>query len=151
MISTDSPVVEQIRRFDRFYETLLRKAVRAAANEDLSAADVRVLNELGWSDQGSSGAWLSYRLDLDPARICRVLKKLQAFGLVASTDSPTDARMRTWGLTPLGREFADSIEAEYRERVLRLLLDVLPADQDRMIEAMRVIEHALHRAWMSSS
>lgn len=150
MISRDSPVVQQIRRFDRFYETLLRKAVRAAANEDFSPADVRVLNELGWSEYGASGVWLSHRLDLHPARICRVLRKLQAYGLVEPAASPTDARMLTWDLTPLGRQFADSIEAEYRERVLRLLIDVLPADHKRLAKAMHVIEQALHRAWMST-
>lgn len=97
MISADSPEVEQIRQFDRFYETLLRKAVRAAVSEDFSAAEVRILNELGWSDRGGSGAWLSGRLDLGPARTCRVLKKLEAYGLVASTDSPTDARRPSIG------------------------------------------------------
>lgn len=146
MISTDSHIVERIRRFDRFYATILRKAVRAAANEDFSASDMRVLNELGWSDGGGSGAWLSHRLDLHPAQICRVLKKLQAYGLVASLESPADARARTWDLTPRGRQFADAIEAEYRERVLRLLFDVLPSEQDRLVEAMGVIERTLHRA-----
>jgi DNA-binding MarR family transcriptional regulator len=146
MIPTDSPTIERIRRFDRFYERILRKAVRAAASEEFCAADVRALNELGWSDRGGSGAWLAHRLDLHPARTCRVLKKLEAYGLVASVGSPADARARIWALTPLGREFADRIEAEYRERVVCLLLDVLPADLDRLVEAMSVIEQALHRA-----
>ena len=130
MISRDSPLVTQIRRFDRFYETIHRKAVRAAANEDFSTADVRVLNELDWSDGGGSGAWLSFRLDLGPARICRVLKKLEAYGLVSATGSPTDSRARNWDLTPLGRQFADDIESEYRDRVVWLLLDVMPAEQE---------------------
>ena len=151
MISRDSSVVEQVRRFDRFYEPILRKAVRAAANEDFSAADVRVLNELGWVDGGGSGAWLSYRLDLDPARTCRVLKKLEAFSLVAPSDSTIDARMRNWCLTPLGRQFAESIEAEYRDRVTRMLFDVMPADHARLAEAMSVIEEVLHRAWVSAT
>lgn len=90
MTPSHSEAVEQIRRFDRFYEKLLRKAVRAAANEDFSAADVAVLNELGWADGGCPGAWLGFRLDLDTGYLCRVLKKLEAFGLVAAVPSLAD-------------------------------------------------------------
>ena len=98
MTDRDSQIIERIRRFDRFYEKRLRKAVRAATNEDFSAADVRVLNELGWANGGATGAWLSYRLDLDTGYLCRVLKKLEAFRLVAPEASLADARMRTWEL-----------------------------------------------------
>jgi DNA-binding MarR family transcriptional regulator len=145
-----SPLVDQIRRFDRFYEQCLRNAVRLSANEDLSVAEVRVLSELGWGAGGGCGAWLSGRLDIDAGYLSRVLRTLEAHQLVVSSDSLADARRRNWDLTPLGRQFAQGIEDEYRDRVLRMLLDVLPPDRDRLVEAMHVIEEVLHRTWLSS-
>ena len=148
IISRDSEVVERIRRFDRFYEKRLRKAVRAATNEDFSAADIRVLSELDWANGGCSGTWLSFRLDLDNGYVFRVLKKLEAWELIAPGDPLPDARTRTWDLTWQGREFARQIEKEYRDRVVGVLFDVLPSEQARLVEAMRVIEEILGKRAM---
>ena len=138
-----SPAVDQIRRFERFYEKRLRKALRTAAIEDFTAADIRVLSELGWSNAGRNGAWLSDRLDLDPSYLRRVLKKLEAYDLVVSRSSARDARRVDWELTRHGRRFADDIETEYRDRVSRALLDVFPDAEVRLLDAMSVIMEIL--------
>ena len=143
MISRDSKVIEQVRRFDRFYEKRLRKQACAAANEDFSPADVAVLGELLWTDGGGTGAWLSYRLDLDAGYLSRVVKKLESNGLLEPIRSSDDARTRTWELTSRGRDFAESIEAEFRDRAADVLNGVFPPDQARLVQAMRVIEEIL--------
>lgn len=143
MFSRDGEAIDQIRRFDRFYAKRLAVQARAVANEDLSPADAAVLSELLWSEGGGSGAWLSFRLDLDSGYVSRVLKKLEANGLLVAVHSSADARMRTWELTALGREFAVGIEAEHRERVAVLLYGILPSDHTRLVQAMRVIEEVL--------
>lgn len=143
MISGDSVLVDQVRRFDRFYAKRLARQACAPANEDFSPADVALLSELLWSEGGGSGAWLAYRLDLDPGYTSRVLKKLEAHGLVVATHSASDARSRIWELTPLGRKFAVSIEAEHRENAAWMLMGVFAPDQVRLVEAMRVIQEVL--------
>lgn len=147
MISRRSPIVDQIRRFDRFYEAILRNAVHAEATEDFSIVDVRIVGEIDWSG-GASGVWLSHRLGLNQSTTCRALKKLEAYGFVSQGASGTDARMRTWDLTEHGRKLADDIEGEYRQRVIQLLLDVPPSDHKRLSKALRVVELTLHQAWL---
>ena len=96
MTDDDTLAIERIRRFDRFCENRVRMAAGALAIEDFSFADIGVLTELAWVDGHVCGAWLSYRLGLDTGYLCRVLKKLDASGLVVSKDSSTDARKRIW-------------------------------------------------------
>jgi hypothetical protein len=45
----------------------------------------------------------------------------------------------------------DDIERGYRDRVVTLLLDVMPADHARLAESMRAIEQILHTAWLASA
>lgn len=105
--------------------------------------DLRVLHELGLGGEGGSGAWLSYRLDLDPGHVCRVLKKLEARMLVTSRPSGRDGRMRGWDLTASGRSLADGIEVRHRQRVWDAILGLPPRTQQRLLRAMRAIEEIL--------
>ena len=146
MTDDESPAIERIRRFDRFCESRVRMAARALAIEDFSFADIGVLTELAWIDGGACGAWLCYRLGLDTGYLCRVLKKLDASGLVVSRDSSTDARKRIWNLAELGRRVVDSIEEQHQDRALMTLDNVFPAERDRLLEAMAVVEAILGRA-----
>jgi DNA-binding MarR family transcriptional regulator len=142
--------IDRIRRFERFYEEYVRHGDRGEVRDDFSATDLRVLHELGLGGEGGSGAWLSYRLDLDPGHVCRALKKLEAWTLVTSRPHRHDRRMRSWDLTPLGRSFADGIEARHRERIRDGLLGMLPREQQRLVRAMRVVEEILTYAARSS-
>jgi DNA-binding MarR family transcriptional regulator len=137
--------VDQVRRFERAYESCLRKEQKAVAtaSEDFSVADVRVIAELGFAAGGASEAWLAWRLDLDTGYLCRIVKKLRAYGLVESRASSKDGRMRDWELTKDGCDFAARIEDGHRARV-RSALDLLPTrDQRRIVRAIGVIERLL--------
>src|SRR6188768_720040 len=91
--------VDQVRRFERIYESHQRKRRRAVATEDFTIADMRVVNELGFAGGGANGAWLAWRLDLDTGYVCRILKKLEAYDLALSRNSHHDRRTREWELT----------------------------------------------------
>ena len=140
--------VDRIRRFERIYERGLRKRRRSAANEDFSVADVRVIEELGHAGDARSGAWLGGVLDVDTGYLCRILNKLEAYGLVASRPSLSDRRTRDWELTEGGRRFATSIESACRERVGSDLAELLPDERRQLFQALAVIESVLLRLEM---
>lgn len=142
-------IVDVLRRFERVYENHLRKVRRAVANEDFTVTDIRVICELGFLKGGGSGAWLAFRVDVDAGYMCRVLKKLQAYGLVVAYASTSDRRMRNWELTRAGEEFATSIEAEHRERSSVMVYDLQPDERRQLVDATRALEKLLARAAMS--
>ena len=142
--------VDQLRRFERIYEVHLRKLERAQANEDFTAADVRIIHELGFVPGGVCGAWLCDRTDLDPGYVSRILKKLEAYGLVVARKSEVDGRTRDWDLTARGSKHAESIESAYRDRARTTLMFLMPEERKRVVDAMAVIEEFTRRkssAW----
>ena len=142
--------VDQLRRFERLYEADLRRLERAQADEDFTAADVRLIHELGFVQGGVSGAWLCDRVDLNPGYVCRILGKLEAYGLVRASESSTDRRAREWELTDRGRDFFESIEASYRDRARSALMFLMAEERRRLVDAMAVIEDFLRRRSLSA-
>lgn len=140
--------VDLFRRVERHFEQHLRKTHRAMACDEFTVADMRVVHELGMSEGGGCGAWLADRLGLDTGYLCRILGKLEAYGVVSSRASPLDGRMRDWNLTTWGRAIAARLEDGCRERVRAALLDLHPGDQRRVAQAMATIEEMLVRAEM---
>ena len=130
-------------RFERTYGAYLRKVRKAVATEDFSVADMRVIHELGLAQGEGSGAWLAETLDYDTGYMCRILKKLQAYGLVTPRASDRDGRMRDWVLTKHGWDFAASIECEHRDRARHALDTLDPDEEQRLVDAMRAIEEIL--------
>ena len=145
MISDEA--LDQVRRVERLYENYLRRVHRAVATEDFTIADSRVLHEMGFIEGGVSGAWIAARLDLDTAYLSRIFRKLEAYDLVLGRSSGDDGRMKDWELTDRGRDFAASIEKEYRDRTrLRLMIDLSPGELRELLAALSFAERLLLRA-----
>ena len=136
--------LDQVRRFQRAYEHYLRKLQRVVCSEDFNVADSRVLHELGFVEGGVSGAWIAGRLDLNASYLCRTLKKLEAHGLIQARESGTDGRMKDWELTDLGRDFAESIEKEYRERARYAMIHLTNDEQRDLVAALAAAERLLY-------
>jgi DNA-binding MarR family transcriptional regulator/GNAT superfamily N-acetyltransferase len=134
--------IEQVRRFNR----LVTQRV-GALNDHFLARDrplgqARLLWEIGLRD-GADVRELRSRLDLDSGYVSRLLRSLEADGLVAVKPSDADRRVRVATLTGAGRreravldERADDAAAE--------LLDPLSADQRRrLVSAMKEVDRLL--------
>ena len=143
--------LDQLRRLDRRYALFRARRHSRAPIEDFNAADLRVIEELHMAAGGFSGSTLSSRLCLDQGYVCRTLKKLEGGGLVTSRRSTIDRRMRDWNLTKMGRAFAASQEAQWRDLAYWTLLMIPPDDQHRLAEAMTVIEKILLRFEMQGT
>jgi DNA-binding MarR family transcriptional regulator len=97
-----------------------------------------------WGDEPLSVTELSRMLELDAATLSRLLKRLEAAGLVSRDRNPDDERSLAIGLTPQGRELrtrALQVPATVLER-LGMDLDELVALRDRLTDVIAAAKAA---------
>jgi DNA-binding MarR family transcriptional regulator/predicted GNAT family N-acyltransferase len=140
----DSAAVSQVRRFNRTVTQRVGALDDHYLARDRPLGEARVLWEIG--TDGAEIRALRARLDLDSGHLSRLLRSLEAGGLVRVVPSAADGRIRTAQLTAAGRE--EWAELERRsEELARSFLEPLSARQrDRMVAAMRDVERLLTAA-----
>ncbi|RVV98580.1 GNAT family N-acetyltransferase [Mesobaculum littorinae] len=135
---------DQITRFRNFSRAV---AIEIGALEDSflnrgrSLGSARVLNAIGLGYEDVSD--LRAFLDLDTGLLSRLLRGLEAEGLIETNPKPDDRRSRVTTLTPMGvREF-EIYEALSDQRAERVL--ARHADVRHLLDAMDVVTVALSR------
>ena len=137
--------VAQVRRFDRLCERRIAHLQERALINETSWAQMLVLEELSAVPDGRSVAWLRGRIQLDRGYMCRVMKDLQARGLVRCEGSGIDGRLREYELTRGGQALARWINTFHEQEIL-FMLDLVPGrDARRLVRAMRTVETLLRR------
>src|SRR5437763_13283391 len=87
-------------------------------------------------NEGLSQAAVATMLDIEPIALVRILDRLHEEGLVERRPHPTDRRVRTLWLTPLGWTVVDrilAINAQIREEACAGLRD---ADRDALLQTL---------------
>jgi DNA-binding MarR family transcriptional regulator len=87
--------------------------------------------------QCTSQKQLADQLAMDPGALTRLLKSLEADGLITRVGDPTDNRVLSVALSPGGRELIDSAQP-LREAFSAKALEGLPADD--LVTAMTVLQ-----------
>ena len=140
----ETEAVGRVRRFNR----LVTQRVGALNDHFLARerplAEARVLWEIG--REGCEVRVLRARLELDSGHLSRLLRALEADGLIRVVPSPVDGRVRTAQLTPAG--LAERSELDRRsDNLARSLLEPLnPSQRDRLLAAMSDVERLLTAA-----
>lgn len=137
----DDRAVAVVRRFNRTVTD------RIGALDDHYQARGRSLGacRLLWEIEGGGTdiRSLRNRLDLDSGYLSRLLRSLEADGLISTVESPADRRVRTIRLTRAGRTERAALD-RIGDDVARSLLEPLtPTEQDRLVEAARTVERLL--------
>jgi DNA-binding MarR family transcriptional regulator len=140
-------MITRVRRFNR---TVTQRV--GALDDDylargLSLGEARVLWEVGADDDDSCDVrLLRSRLDLDSGYVSRLLRALEADGLVTVAASERDRRVRTARLTRRG--LAERAVLDRRsDDLARSVLDPLTPDQrTRLVAAMDDVERLLTAA-----
>lgn len=133
--------VEQVRRFNR----AVTQRVGAlsdhylARSRPLSAC--RVLWEIG--AEGAEVRALRARLDMDSGQLSRVLRTLEADGLIEVVPSPADARIRVARLTAAGIAERGVLDERSDELARSILSPLHPAQRDQLVAAMRSVERLI--------
>ena len=100
----DTTLIEQVRTFNRTVTQRVGALDDRFLSRDRPLGEARVLWEVGGDgDDGCDVRRLRARLDLDSGYLSRLLRSVQAAGLVTVEPRPSDRRVRTARLTPAGR------------------------------------------------
>jgi DNA-binding MarR family transcriptional regulator len=140
----DQSMVSEVRRFNR----VVTQRVGALRDHFLSRSrplgEARLLWEIG--DEGRDVRWLRSRLDLDSGYLSRLMRSLEAAGLLTVEPSEHDRRVRTVRLTAAGRLERAAVD-QHGDEVARSLLEPLGDEQrGRLVTAMREVERLLTAA-----
>src|SRR5213080_3900723 len=92
--------VEQVRRFNRTVTQRVGALSDRYLSRDRPLGEARVLWEIG--PDGCEVRALRSRLDLDSGHASRLLRALEADGMVTVSPSPADRRVRSARLTGAG-------------------------------------------------
>jgi DNA-binding MarR family transcriptional regulator/GNAT superfamily N-acetyltransferase len=141
-MSSMATVVDDVRRFNRFYTRVLGLLRPNLAGSAFGLTEARVLFELAHGNDVSVSD-LRRQLDLDAGYLSRILSGFTGSGLVARDQSATDGRRQVVRLTAEGRKaFADldRLQADAIDSLLKPLDD---AQRTELVTAMGRIRRTL--------
>jgi len=131
-----------VRRFNRHYTKQIGLLHEGYLASPFSLAEARVLYELAHREQPTA-AELAKSLALDPGYLSRILKAFERRRLLRRTPSKSDGRRSHLVLTARGRAAFAPLDTRSREEIGAMLERLAPAEQSRLVEAMRTIERLL--------
>jgi DNA-binding MarR family transcriptional regulator/ribosomal protein S18 acetylase RimI-like enzyme len=137
-------VSDEIRRIRDFNRTVTQR-VGALSDEYLGRARAlgasRVLWEVG--AEGADVRTIRSRLDLDSGYLSRILRNLEAEGLITVEPGPTDQRVRIVRLTDAGRDEHAELDRGSDELAASLLAPLDDERRQRLLDAMATVERLL--------
>ena len=136
-----SAMIDQVRRFNR----VVTERVGALSDHFLGSAmplgEARVLWEIGVD--GCELRLLRARLGLDSGYLSRIVRSLEAAGLVKVSPSAVDGRIRVARLTAAGRRERATLDRRSDSLAQSLLEPLNARQQERLLAAMRDVERLL--------
>lgn len=129
----DSPVVDEVRSFNRFYTKHIGVLNKGLLDSEYSLTEARVLYELATRETASD-------LGLDPGYLSRILSRFQKAGLVRRKRSGEDRRRVLMELTAQGRETFAVLNRRSQERTAAMLDGLAKPDRPRLLQAMKTIQ-----------
>ena len=131
--------VGEVRRFNRFWTRRIGVLREGYLESPFSLTEVRVLYELAYCEEATASE-LGKELGLDTGYLSRILRGFEERGMISRKPSEVDGRRSLLRLTEGGRKAFAPLDARSREDIGAMLDGLSAAEQDRLVEAMRVIE-----------
>jgi DNA-binding MarR family transcriptional regulator/GNAT superfamily N-acetyltransferase len=134
--------VAAIRRFSRFYTRKIGVLHEALLGSPLSLTEGRVVWELAQRERATASE-IAAALGLDTGYLSRILGGFEKRGLIEKRPSEHDGRQIVIILTEAGHALYLSIDNRSRDAVVAMLGELNPADQDRLVAALKTAERLL--------
>lgn len=134
--------IEAVRRFNRFYTQKIGVLQKQLLKSPFSLSEARVLYELAHRDKPTATE-LGQELGLDAGYLSRILRGFEERGLIEKQPSEEDGRRSVLLLAKPGQEAFAAINASSHNEIGALMGALAPADQQRLVDAMRTIEELL--------
>lgn len=139
-------MVDQVRRFNRRVTQRVGALDDHFLSRDRSLGESRVLWEIGRGADGCDVRRLRAALGLDSGYLSRLLRSLEAAGLVAVEPSREDGRVRTARLTAAGAAERTEIDRRADDHAWSLLAPLPEGQRQRLVDAMGHVERLLTAA-----
>ncbi|KNB50517.1 bifunctional helix-turn-helix transcriptional regulator/GNAT family N-acetyltransferase [Streptomyces caatingaensis] len=136
--------IARVRRFNRTVTERVGVLHDHYLGRDRPVGEARLLWEIG--DEGRDVRGLRDRLGLDSGYVSRLLRSLEADGLVTVGTAPGDRRVRTVRLTEAGRAERAALDTRSDALAGSLLRPLNPAQRARLVTAMAEVERLLTAA-----
>jgi DNA-binding MarR family transcriptional regulator/GNAT superfamily N-acetyltransferase len=136
--------VEQVRSFNRTVTQRVGALSNSYLARDRPLGEARMLWEIG--SEACEVRTLRNRLELDSGHASRLLRSLEAAGLVRVAPSPADRRIRVARLTARGRAERALIDRRSDELAASMLEPLDAGARERLVDAMRTVERLLTSA-----
>jgi DNA-binding MarR family transcriptional regulator/N-acetylglutamate synthase-like GNAT family acetyltransferase len=133
------PFIDRARRFNRFYTRAIGMLGEGYLGSGFTLAEARVIYELAQREAPTSRQ-IGGALKLDPGYLSRILKRLEAQGLVQRSRAEGDRRQHRLGLTDAGREAFGGLDLGAKESMAALVAHLPEPSLDRLSGAMAEIE-----------
>ena len=133
--------VAEVRSFNRFYTREIGLLNEHLPESEFALAEARILYELAQREQ--TAADLSRALNLDKARLSRIISGFRARGFVLAEPDPRHNKRLTLSLTKLGRSAFHALDEGTRSQVTSLLATVSDDQRQHLVSAMRAIKSTL--------
>lgn len=140
----DGATIAKVRRFNRTVTERVGALDDHYLARDLALGEARVLWEIG--EQGCEVRLLRSRLDLDSGYLSRLLRSLEAAGLITVAASERDRRVRTARLTRKGRAERALLDRRSDAMAASLLEPLTDEQRARLVAAMAEVEKLLTAA-----
>lgn len=137
----DRDLVDGVRRFNRTVTQRIGALDDAFLARARPLGQARVLWEIG--DGGRDVRELRERLDLDSGYLSRLLRGLEADGLVRVEPSGADGRVRTARLTEAGRAERATLDRLSDDAAAAILAPLSGGQRTRLVTAMAEVERLL--------
>jgi DNA-binding MarR family transcriptional regulator/GNAT superfamily N-acetyltransferase len=134
-------MVEQVRRFNRTVTERVGALNDRYLGRDRPLGEARLLWEIG--PDGCEVRLLRSRLGLDSGYLSRLLRSLEAAGLVETAASAGDRRIRVARLTAAGRAERAALDARADELARSLLAPLTARQRESLVAAMDRVERIL--------
>lgn len=127
-----------LRRFNRTYTQRIGALEESFLGTGRPLAVSRLLFEIGAADPdaGVTVRDLRERLDLDSGHFSRMLRRLEAEGLVSTRPDPADQRRRVVLLTDAGRTARQELDDRSEELAARIVAPLTDRQRERLAEAL---------------
>ncbi len=141
-MSLRSKAVKAMRQFNRFYTRLIGLLDQHILESDYSLSEVRVLYEIGHTDQCTAGL-LTETLQLDGGYLSRILKTFEQNGLISRKQLPTDGRTWLLQLTAKGKKLLHTLDERSSRQIEQVLQPLPVAEQEAVVSCMQTIQRVL--------
>jgi DNA-binding MarR family transcriptional regulator len=131
-LPADDEVFEQLHALIHRFKSHMHHAVRGADEDALAPMEARALNYFARTP-GSTASDLVQHSHRDKAQVTRLIKQLEARGLLAGAPDPQDRRRQCLRLTELGHAMQRTMQQHRKRWAAMLVKDFSAADREQLL------------------